>query len=200
MAQNLDPSQFGKPFGPQGEEVGRLMAEGNKRINLWTIRLMGNMANQSILEIGFGPGIAVEELIRLSQANFVAGIDHSEVMLAQASLRNSDAIDDGRVELKLGSVSSLPYHDNFFDTVFSVNCFHFWPEPMANLTEIQRVLKPNGLVAITIQPRWATSEEMVDEVGDDILQWLDKIGFGSTRLEKKEFDPMSAVCAIGIKN
>ena len=58
-------------------------------------------------------------------------------------------------------------------------------------------MKPNGLIAITVQPRWATSEQKVDEVGDQLVQWLLKAGFRSIRLEKKELEPISAVCALG---
>jgi len=199
MAQQLDPAQFGRPTGAQGEEVGRLMADGNQGINSWTISLLGDTANDNILEIGFGPGVGVQELVQISQAQFIAGIDYSEVMLAQATERNYDAIDGGRVELSLGSVSTLPYQDTFFDKVFTVNSFHFWPEPMSDLVEIIRVMKPKGLIAITVQPWWAKSEKMVDEVGEQLMHWLEKVDFESIRLEKKEFKPMSAVCALGIQ-
>ena len=200
MSQQPEISQFGKPTGAQGEEVGRLMADGNRAINAWTISLMGIKANDNVLEIGFGPGVAIQELDRLSLARFIAGIDHSEVMLAQAATRNARAIQDGRVELRLGSISALPFQEPTFDKVFSVNSFQFWPEPLTNLAEIRRTMNPNGLIAITIQPRWATTEQMVDEVGDQLVQLLSKSSFRSIRLEKKELEPMSAVCALGSHN
>lgn len=190
-------SQFGKPTGAQGEYVGWLMADASRAVNSWTISLLGVAANENVLEIGFGPGVAIQELVELSPAQFIAGIDHSEVMLAQAATRNARAIQNMRVELRLGSVSALPYRDTSFDKVFTVNTFHFWPEPLTGLAEIRRTLKPNGLIAITTQPRWATSEQMVDEVGGQLVQWLSQAGFGSIELEKKELEPISAVCALG---
>jgi ubiquinone/menaquinone biosynthesis C-methylase UbiE len=197
MSQQPEISQFGKPTGIQGEEVGRLMVDGNGAINAWTISLLGIEANDNVLEIGFGPGVAIQELAQRSLARLIAGIDHSDIMLAQAANRNARAIQDGRVELRLGSVSALPYQEVTFDKVFSVNSFHFWPEPLTDLAEIRRTMKRNGLIAITIQPRWATTEKMVDEVGDQLAEWLSKSGFRSIRLEKKELEPMSAVCALG---
>jgi ubiquinone/menaquinone biosynthesis C-methylase UbiE len=197
MSQQLELSQFGKPTDVQGEQVGQLMANSNGPINSWTISLLGIRANDSVLEIGFGPGVAIQELTQISLARFIAGIDHSEVMIAQAGTRNARAIQDGRVELRLGSASALPYQDTTFDKVFSVNSFQFWPEPLATLAEIRRTMKPNGLIAITIQPRWAMSEVMVDEVGDQLRQGLSTAGFGSIKIEKKELEPMSAVCALG---
>lgn len=197
MPQQPEISQFGKPTGTQGEEVGRLMADGNGAINAWTISLLGIKENDNVLEIGFGPGVAIQELAQRSVARFIAGIDHSEVMVAQAAKRNARAIQDGRVELRLGSVSALPYQEVTFDKVFSVNSFHFWPEPLTDLAKIRRTMKSNGLIAITIQPRWATTEKMVDEVGDQLVESLSKSGFRSIGLEKKELEPMSAVCALG---
>jgi ubiquinone/menaquinone biosynthesis C-methylase UbiE len=173
------------------------MAEANGAINAWTISLLGIEVNDDVLEIGFGPGVAIQQLAQRFPARFIAGIDHSEVMLAQAANRNARAIQDGRVELRLGSVSALPYQDVTFDKVFSVNSFHFWPDPLTDLGEIRRTMKRNGQIAITIQPRWASTEQMVDEVGDQLVESLSKSGFTSIRLEKKDLEPMSAVCALG---
>lgn len=197
MPQQIEMSQFGKPSGIQGEQAGWLMAEVNRAMNVWTISLLGVTANENVLEIGFGPGVAVQELVDRSPAQFIAGIDHSEVMLAQATTRNARVIQDGRVELRHGAVSALPYADSMFDKVFTVNSFHFWPDPLADLAELRRTMRPDGLIAITVQPRWVTSEQMVDEVGDQLVEWLSKAGFGSIRLEKREFEPISAVCALG---
>jgi hypothetical protein len=38
---------------------------------------------------------------------------------------------------------------------------------------------------------------MVNEVGNQLVQWQAQAGFVAIRLEKKELDPMSVVCAIG---
>ena len=50
-----------------------------------------------MLEIGFGPG--ADSRRASQQAAFVAGVDHSDVMVKQASKRNASAIREGRVEL-----------------------------------------------------------------------------------------------------
>ena len=190
-------SQFGKPTGAEGEQVGVLMAEANAAINSWTVSLLQVKANEKVLEIGFGPGVAIQELVEHTPAQLIAGIDHSEVMLAQASMRNVSAIQDGRVILELGSVSSLPYQDAYFDKVFTVNSFHFWSEPSTDLGEVRRVMKPNGQIIITTQPRWATSEQMVDEVGKQLAHQMAQAGFGLIQIEKKEMSPVSIVCVIG---
>jgi ubiquinone/menaquinone biosynthesis C-methylase UbiE len=74
-----------------------------------------------VLEIGFGPGLAVAALARAG-AGHVYGIDHSGVMLRQASRRNAAAIRAGRVTLINASVNQLPAAlDGPFDAILAVN-------------------------------------------------------------------------------
>ena len=44
-----------------------------------------------------------------------------------------------------------------FDKIFSVNSMMFWPEPVETLKALRRMLKPGGLIAMTVQPRYAPS-------------------------------------------
>ena len=119
----------------------------------WTISLLGIKPHDRILEIGFGPGIAIELASRLAGDGRVVGLDHSEVMLRQATRRNASAVRNGRVELHLGSVAELPRFEEPFDKVFTINSIHFWEEPLERLKELRRVLKPGGMIAVTLQPR-----------------------------------------------
>ncbi len=61
----------------------------------------------------------------MTTRGFVAGIDPSEVMLRQASRRNRDYIREERVQLKLASMSAIPYPDSCFDKVFGTNSIQF---------------------------------------------------------------------------
>ena len=81
----------------------------------------------------------------------IAGIDRPEEMLRAASSRNRDAMQTGRVELRVGSVTDLPYVASHFDKAFSINCIYFWENPVQGLKELNRVLKPGGVLAITVR-------------------------------------------------
>jgi SAM-dependent methyltransferase len=106
-----------------------------------------------VLEIGFGPGVAVAELVRAG-AGHVYGIDHSAVMLRQASRRNAAAIRAGRVTLACAPVDQIPPAlDGPFDAILAVNSLAFWPAPAERLAELRRRLAPGGRVAIVSQPR-----------------------------------------------
>ena len=44
----------------------------------------------------------------------------------------------------------LPYDDNFFDRVFHVNCYYFWPDLDQGISELRRVMKTEGLMVTTL--------------------------------------------------
>jgi len=192
--------QFSHPKGWLGYIAGRLMAYGNREINRWTLSLLDIGPKDRVLEIGFGPGVALAEVTQIAQGGFVAGIDPSEAMLKQAGKRNQKAIREGRLELKLGAVSALPYPDEYFDKVFSVNVIQFWPNPIEDLKEMRRVLKKGGTVAATLQPRWTRDETMIDEIGREMVNQFSAAGFGNVRMFKKPTRPMTTVCVIGVKH
>ncbi len=192
-------SQFAHPEGWAGRFVGMILALKNRKRNAWTISMLDIQPSDQVLEIGFGSGQAIQEVAKLTPNGFVAGIDLSDVMVEQASKRNSMAIRSGRVLLRQGSESPLPFEDNKFNKVFAVNSMQFWSNPIAGLQEIRRVLKSGGRVVITIQPMWAKTEEEVQSVGEKLVFQLKQVGFKQVRLETRQIKPVPTVSGIGTK-
>lgn len=62
-------------------------------------------------------------------------------------------IEVGRAEVSLASSAKIPYADGRFDAVLAVHVVYFWHEPLADLAEIRRVLRPGGRVLLTYRPR-----------------------------------------------
>jgi ubiquinone/menaquinone biosynthesis C-methylase UbiE len=149
-------SQYRRPFGEVGRKVARDMARDHLPENLWTIAQLDPQASDHILEVGFGPGVAVEELLRRVTAGRVAGVDFSETMVSEAGRRNAEAIRAGRADLRYGEAEELPFSDASFDKAFSIHSIYFWSQPLTALKELHRVLKPGGLLVITMLPkdRW----------------------------------------------
>lgn len=137
--------QLRKPEGPDGVRVGDIMAVHTLPMNMFVIEQMHIAPEDHLLEIGFGPGEAIAECIRMTPRGFVAGIDHSPEMLAMAEHRNHRAVMQERAELGRGDASDLPYTEDSFDKLFAVNVLHFWPDPAVELRECKRVLKPGGV-------------------------------------------------------
>ncbi|HEU4847197.1 MAG TPA: class I SAM-dependent methyltransferase, partial [Rubrobacteraceae bacterium] len=117
-------AQFGHPTGFWGRAAGLLMAHrtSNRRRNAWAVSLLDVRPEDRVLEIGFGPGIAIRELGRLARKGYVCGIDHSELMLRRAKRLNAEGLRRGVVDLRLGSVpEDLPAFDEPFDKILAVN-------------------------------------------------------------------------------
>jgi ubiquinone/menaquinone biosynthesis C-methylase UbiE len=180
--------EFGNPGGLFGRFIGSRMARGNVYDAKWTVSLLKIQPHQRILEIGFGPGVSTQMASEKASQGFVAGIDHSKTMVRVASERNADAIRSGRMELNQGEVASLPYADESFGIAFSLHSIYFWPNPVDCLKELRRVLRPGGVLAITIQPKdkW---KQAVDPIimtlysGADIASMFSGAGYRDIRVE-----------------
>lgn len=192
--QDLD-SQYRRPSGALGAKIGREMAHNHLPENLWTIAQLKPQAADHILEIGFGPGVAIEKLSKIVTTGLITGVDFSETMVREASRRNASAIKSGLVELQDGDAIALPFADATFDKAYSIHSIYFWPQPLTALTELQRVLKPGGLLVITILPkdRWSPNApgspldygtpECTPYFAHELEMMMVAAGFGSTRVE-----------------
>ncbi|HEX3037159.1 MAG TPA: class I SAM-dependent methyltransferase [Thermodesulfobacteriota bacterium] len=139
---------FGRPEGNLGRLGGIIMARMNRKFASWVINLLDIQPNDRVLEVGFGPGVGIQLLAKSASAGYVAGIDPSEEMVEQATARNAQAIESRRVDLRHGSVESLPFEDNTFDKALAINSMQVWPDALAGLREMRRVLKSEGRIAL----------------------------------------------------
>ena len=192
--------QFGQPTGWLGWGIGQLMVVKNRRRSDWVIELMHVQPSDRILEVGFGSGVDIARVSAIAQQGFVAGVDHSQVMVQQAKRRNAAAIQAKQVDLQYASAASIPYTDATFDKIFSINVAQFWTNPIEVTVELRRVLKPGGSIALAIQPRIPNATEATaQETGEFLVNLLSAAGFEQVRFETQPMQPVSVVCALGIK-
>ena len=99
-----------------------------------------------ILDVGSGPGNQVFELSPVVGPNGrVHGVDPAESAISIASRRCSGL---SNVQFDVGDAAKLPYENETFDAVLSSQVFEYLDDLGGSLSEINRVLKPNGLVLI----------------------------------------------------
>jgi cyclopropane fatty-acyl-phospholipid synthase-like methyltransferase len=115
--------QFRKPSGPFGHIVGWIMAvrSSNRERSGWTVDLLHIDPDDRVLELGCGPGVALEQVAHRLLSGIVLGIDHSPVMVKQAARRNREAIAAGRVLVRAGTIEDVRAADGPFTKIFSVN-------------------------------------------------------------------------------
>jgi SAM-dependent methyltransferase len=192
--------QFGHPRGPLGRGAGWVMGTraSNRKRNRWAVSLLDVQPSDRALEIGFGPGLAIKEIARLAVEGYVCGIDRSEVMVRQASRRNAQALGSGRVDLRLGSLESLPTFDGPFDKILAVNVIQFVADPVACLADLRGLLPAGGRIAIAHQPRCpGATDETSALYGQRIATQLAQAGFSGVRVETLKLKP-AVVCVVGV--
>jgi ubiquinone/menaquinone biosynthesis C-methylase UbiE len=142
--------------------------------------------SDSVLEVGPGPGVGLEQAAERAYEGRVVGLDPSETMLELAHRRNRALIEAGRIELHLGSAEELPFDDAMFDKAMTMNSLHLWPNPVAGLKEIKRILRPDRRIAVAFTRFSYTSADKFES------QLLDA-GFMDVSLHTGE----QGTCALG---
>jgi SAM-dependent methyltransferase len=154
--------QLRHPSGFAGYVIGQAMAFANRRPNRFAIDALDIACGDVVLELGFGPGRAIERLAALTSPGHVLGIDQSAAMLAQASRHNRQAITSGQVELRHGHFDALPWPTAYVDKILAVNAAYFFGPAATEIQEARRVLRPGGLMALyvtdaSVMARWRFS-------------------------------------------
>jgi ubiquinone/menaquinone biosynthesis C-methylase UbiE len=121
-------------------------------------RLLGQ-ARGRVLELGVGMGRSLQ--FYPSAADEVVGIDPSRTMIEGARehadrLRRSNGGLPFRVGLHQADAADLPYDDASFDTVVAFLTLCTIPDPESAVSEVRRVLRPDGLLLVLEHVRAAT--------------------------------------------
>lgn len=139
---------FGHPRGILGRVGGLIMARTNHPMVEQSIDFLNVRPGETILEAGFGPGVGVQRLASSTSAAWIAGVDTSAEMHAQARARNAAELETGRVTLRDDSVEGLTFADATFDKALVIKSLQVWPDASAGLREIRRVLRPGGNIVL----------------------------------------------------
>jgi ubiquinone/menaquinone biosynthesis C-methylase UbiE len=190
--------QFGHPRGIAGRMAGWVMAHrrSNRQRNSWAVSLLDVQPTDRVLEIGFGPGVAIAELAGRATRGKVYGVDRSEVMVRQAGRRNAAAIRASRVQLIHAAVDQLPSFDEPLDAILAVNSVGFWPDPAERLRRLRRLLRPGGRIALASQPRCpGANRDTTVRAAEELQDLLTQAGFIDIRVETLDLDPPVA-CVV----
>jgi len=99
---------------------------------------------EKVLDLGCGNGRFVE--IFPKEVEYI-GVDNSKKMIKIAKEKHPG------IEFRVADVLSLPFPENFFDKIFTLSVVHHIPSQYLRLKclkEIKRVLKPNGILILTV--------------------------------------------------
>jgi len=106
----------------------------------WIKKVIPHIEGKRILEVSFGSGFLMQQYA--SGKYDIYGIDYNGKML-EITQNKMDRMKIN-AHLTKGNVENLPYHDNTFDTVINTMAFTGYPDGDKAMSELRRVLKPNG--------------------------------------------------------
>lgn len=185
-------SQLRKPTGNDGLETGVRMNTGNKFINLYTIEAMDIQPNDHILEIGMGNGYFVKDILAKHDSVRYAGLDFSEDMVSESIKMNQKSVEEGKTTFTPGDGSDMPFADNSFDKIFTINTIYFWEDQTKVFQEFKRVLKNDGQIYISVRPKSTMEKYPFVKYGfnvfskDDLCQLIEQNKFKVTEVIEKE--------------
>jgi len=109
-----------------------------------TLRRMDFARGQCVLDVGCGTGVLLKEILGIAPGLRVTGVDLTPAMLKVAAGRLPSG-----TPLVAADAARLPFKSRSFDAVVSTSSLHYWPDPVAGLREIARVLRAGGRVFVT---------------------------------------------------
>lgn len=190
--------------------LGVLMRQANAECNRLAVEALDVSPTDTVLELGFGPGHALRMLAGRTPRGRVYGIEHSGVMLGQATARNRIAVREGRMLLQQGRCQALPFASASIDAVLAVNVAYFWASGDPVVREIHRVLRPQGKLALYVTHRNSTRRWRFTRHGthrhwdgDELAAVLQAAGFAAaaTRIQTLRLrggvQGLLAVTAVG---
>ena len=145
--RNMD-NQWRKPSGWLGRWLLRNMNKRHSGVTDWGLSHVSIPRDAAILDVGCGGGRTIAKLAAASGSGLVYGLDHSPESVRTASATNAGLVQSGRVAIREGSVSQLPYDAGTFELVAAVETHFFWPNLAADVREVLRVVKPGGTFVI----------------------------------------------------
>ena len=112
-------------------------------INGRVLSYIGENFNGKLLDVPVGTGVLTIPFYSLITKADINCLDYSEEMLNQAK-EKAEKLKINNIKFQKGDVGNLPFENDTFDIVLSMNGFHAFPDKEKAYSETYRVLKPGG--------------------------------------------------------
>ena len=203
-ASTFIAGQLRRPSGLFGRHVvSRILNRGNAAMNAHTLQLLELVADDHVLEIGFGGGDLIARMTPIVTRGRIAGVDFSPDMTTFCTKRFRRHVQAGRLQLDTADVRALPHDAATFTKACTVNTIYFWPDPVAALASIRRVLHPGGRLVVSFNPPATAGKLPYTKHGfvlyepDEVRGLLRDAGFGDVEVVAGSSGLGEFCCAVG---
>ncbi|MBS5094302.1 MAG: class I SAM-dependent methyltransferase [Streptococcus salivarius] len=177
-------NQSRNPSGLVGRVITNIWSSYFKELSLWAIKQTTIPNNSRILEVGYGGGSTIKNLLALDKNLDIHGIDISKESYQTAKRMLLKSIENDSVQLIVGNVENLPYQNSDFDLVFAIQTHIFWDDLKQSFQEIYRVMS-NPSTLIIASEKEKIKYHMTDYgTSHELRQLLTSIGF--SKIEEKQ--------------
>ncbi len=152
-------------------------------------RIPSQIGGKEVLEIATGPGLLAKHVAGVSKS--MIATDYSEGMIKEACKGEYPE----QLKFEVADAANLPYEDKSFDAVIIANALHVMPGPEKALSEINRVLRTDGILIApnfvghkkgTVSKIWAGILKLAgikfehQWTPEEYLKWLEEHGWKVT--------------------
>jgi ubiquinone/menaquinone biosynthesis C-methylase UbiE len=161
-----------------GKFAASVMERRNREAEVEAIEILNPGHTDSIVVLGFGPGIGVSLLAKRLDGGVICGVDPSLVMVERAQKNVENGLKRATIDLRIGTADALDFESAPFDGALAVNSLQLFDPLGPSLGEIQRVLKPRGKF-VSVTHGWAIEKhaESVDLWASMLKDVASKVGF-----------------------
>jgi len=177
---NMNPEQkLQVEFNRWAEEGrGEGMEEDHLPITEPVLKMMKLQSNHRVLDMGCGAGWASRLLAAQVPQGSVVGIDISDGMIHRARQSSQHF---ANITYRVGSAEKIPWEQNCFDRILSIESFYYYPDQNRALEELMRVLAPGGRLFILIN---------LFQENPYSLRWVGALGVPVHALSENEYAAM----------
>ena len=173
--------QSKNPSGLVGRLITNIWSSYFKKFSLWAIKQTTISDNSRILEIGYGGGSTIKNLLALDK-NLDIYVSKESYQTAKRMLLKS--IENDSVQLMVRNVENLPYQNHYFDLVFAIQTHIFWKDLKQSFQEIYRVMSNHSTLIIASEKEKIKYHMTDYGTSSEFSQLLISIGF--SKIEERQ--------------
>lgn len=169
----------------------------SKEIYKIIANLAGILHKHNLLEVGCGLGYGASLISQYYQPKLVVGVDISPDQIARAKKYQVIGVKEGKLRFTISEAESMPFPDNSFDRIISVEAAQHFDSMNSFSKEVARILKPNGKFVMTsFFPKNKEGVEAVNAIIPDY--YIHGSQYTIDEVKKEIFDHMHTVKVTSI--